>query len=90
MTKYAAIETTTSSHWVPGDERSRTNPGHGYPEGYETTTTTTLHEFDTLEQLTAWLERQQKSSYSRDKKYRLIQFEELQARTTISVEVVPQ
>ena len=23
---------TTSSYFVPGDERSRTNPGHGYPE----------------------------------------------------------
>ena len=23
---------TTSSYYVPGDERSRTNPGHGYPE----------------------------------------------------------
>lgn len=27
----------TSSTYVPGDERSRTNPGHGYPGGYETT-----------------------------------------------------
>jgi hypothetical protein len=26
-----AIITTTSTY-VPGDERSRTNPGHGYPE----------------------------------------------------------
>lgn len=24
-----------SSVYVPGDERSRTNPGHGYPERYE-------------------------------------------------------
>jgi hypothetical protein len=24
---------------IPGDERSRTNPGHGYPEHTETTTT---------------------------------------------------
>lgn len=23
---------TTSSYTVPGDERSRTHPGHGYPE----------------------------------------------------------
>lgn len=87
--RYAAIETTTSSHWVEGDERSRTNPGHGYPAGYETTTTTTLHEFDTVEQLTAWLTRQQQSSYSRDKKYRLIQFQELKAETTIAVSVAP-
>jgi hypothetical protein len=24
-----------SSIWIPGDERSRTNPGHGYPERSE-------------------------------------------------------
>jgi hypothetical protein len=87
--RYAAIETTTTQTWVPGDERSRTNPGHGYPEGYETHTTITMHEFDTIEQLTAWLTRQQQSTYSRDRKYRLIQFDELQAQTTISVAVVP-
>lgn len=27
----------TSSIWIPGDERSKTNPGHGYPEHSETT-----------------------------------------------------
>lgn len=27
---WAVIE--GSSYWTPGDERSRTNPGHGYPE----------------------------------------------------------
>lgn len=85
--RYAAIETATSSHWVEGDERSRTNPGHGYPGGYETTTTTTINEFDTIEQLTAWLTRQAK--FYKDRKYRLIQFEELKAETTISVAVVP-
>lgn len=24
------------SIFIPGDERSRTNPGHGYPDSYET------------------------------------------------------
>lgn len=32
----------TTSVYVPGDERSRTNPGHGYPEHTDT--------FDTFEQ----------------------------------------
>lgn len=31
-TEYIVIE--KSSYYVPGDERSRTNPGHGYPEHY--------------------------------------------------------
>lgn len=26
---------TTKQLYIPGDERSRTNPGHGYPEHYE-------------------------------------------------------
>lgn len=29
------IVITKSSMYIPGDERSRTNPGHGYPERYE-------------------------------------------------------
>jgi hypothetical protein len=33
--KYFAILQTTSVY-IPGDERSRTNPGHGYPGGTET------------------------------------------------------
>lgn len=28
---------TTNQIYIPGDERSRTNPGHGYPEHYEQT-----------------------------------------------------
>lgn len=30
---YAIIEFTTM--WIPGDHRSQTNPGHGYPERNE-------------------------------------------------------
>lgn len=33
---YAVLVYKSSSVFVPGDERSRTNPGHGYPEHYET------------------------------------------------------
>lgn len=32
--KHWAVITTTSIY-VPGDDRSRTHPGHGYPEHYE-------------------------------------------------------
>ena len=32
---------TFGSIYIPGDERSRTNPGHGYPGGSEPTTTYT-------------------------------------------------
>jgi hypothetical protein len=33
---YAIIIYKNQSVYIPGDERSRTNPGHGYPERYET------------------------------------------------------
>ena len=32
---YAILVFRTSSVFIPGDERSRTNPGHGYPDRYE-------------------------------------------------------
>jgi hypothetical protein len=35
-TKYLLIVFKTTSVYVPGDERSRTNPGHGHPGGNET------------------------------------------------------
>lgn len=33
---YAIIIFDSTSVYIPGDERSRTNPGHGYPGGTET------------------------------------------------------
>lgn len=33
---YAIIVYKSYSEYIPGDERSRTHPGHGYPERYET------------------------------------------------------
>ena len=39
---------TISSFFIPGDERSRTNPGHGYPERTEYATTMRVTE-DKLE-----------------------------------------
>lgn len=33
---FAVLVYKSDSVFVPGDERSRTNPGHGYPERYET------------------------------------------------------
>ena len=47
MSKYLLI--TTRSIFIPGDERSRTNPGHGYPETTEYVSEN--HFFDTEEAL---------------------------------------
>ncbi len=80
--KYAIVETTTSQVWVEGDERSRTNPGHGYPEGYETTYTTTFTEFPNLEALKQRLKWKMPSG-----KYRIIAFRDLKVDTEIVVTV---
>lgn len=37
MTNVEYIVIEKHSVWVPGDERSRTHPGHGYPAHYEDT-----------------------------------------------------
>lgn len=43
----------THSYYVPGDERSRTNPGHGYPGGNETVNTYT--KFKNKEEMLSWV-----------------------------------
>ena len=56
--------TISGQRWVPGDERSRTNPGHGYPEGYESYTD--IIRFHAEEHLQEWLENHQN-----DKNYQI-------------------
>ena len=48
---------TTKSTYIPGDERSRTNPGHGYPGGYEKSWY--LQVFDTEEEWATEVKRLQ-------------------------------
>lgn len=81
--KYAAI--VTDSIWVPGDERSRTHPGHGYPE--HTVDNIVMHEFSTKSELEAWVLRET-SSYS-PRKFRLIEYTELAFDRSVSVKVKP-
>lgn len=52
MPKYLLIESKTI--YIPGDERSRTNPGHGYPESVESCPV--LKWFDTDEELIKHME----------------------------------
>lgn len=44
---------TTSSFFVPGDERSKSSPGHGYPDHYESAATYSWYttELDMIEAL---------------------------------------
>lgn len=40
-----------SSHYTPGDERSKTNPGHGYPESNDP-----YLQYEAYKDFTAWEE----------------------------------
>jgi hypothetical protein len=52
---FAVITTETATHYTPGDERSRTHPGHGYPESYETITITDVIKFKSQSELESWI-----------------------------------
>ena len=76
----ALIEQRRSIHH-DGDERSRTNPGHGYPAYTETIESLSYEFFDTKEELVAWLEARQFATYA----YRIFQMIPLEVKTTTSV-----
>ena len=50
---WAIIQTTQT--WVPGDERSRTNPGHGYPE--HTVESIDYHSFPSEAEMIDYIDR---------------------------------
>lgn len=75
--KFAAI--TTTSVTIPGDERSRTNPGHGYPE--HTETYTKFREFESADELKRFLKMHGDVS-----KVRVIEFQDLEVKTEVVVD----
>lgn len=79
---YAAF--IQDSYHVEGDERSRTNPGHGYPA--HTVNYVKVEEFQSEEEMRRWVERQEKSVYTK-LKYRIIKCVPMEVRTTVNVEV---
>jgi len=50
---------------IPGDERSRTNPGHGYPESTQTTLTYMYWAIEDREYWEADIAQREKDKYSR-------------------------
>lgn len=60
---WAILELRTFS--IPGDERSRTNPGHGYPESTETVVNYEV--FRTKDDFTTEFNQRIQSPYNRDK-----------------------
>jgi len=65
---YAII--TTDTYTVPGDERSRTHPGHGYPE--HTVETISYQTFMDEETLLSYLQRMSESDRSRARVIRAV------------------
>ncbi len=91
---YAIIIYNTESVTIEGDERSRTNPGHGYPE--ETRTFNTFEHWVTRDQY-VWEDFIQalvvtNNSKSESNKKRFVAFEvagkaELTTRTQVTIKV---
>ena len=86
-TEHWAIIVQESVH-IPGDERSRTNPGHGYPA--ETRSFVGYHMYlteDKLLQAVKEMEEQDKRYYNKNV-YKVIKVTPMKVSTTISIKVV--
>lgn len=84
MTKefYAAF--IEDSYHIPGDERSRTNPGHGYPA--HTVKYVKVEEFQSEGDMRQWVEKQEKSVYTKSK-YKIVKCIPMEVITTVTVDV---
>lgn len=76
---YAIVTNVTTYH--EGDERSRTNPGHGYPA--HTTTESVYIPFETSDELLDEIRTNKR--WSREP-YQLIRASPVRVRTTLSLE----
>ena len=86
-------EIPTTPHWallefgtihIPGDERSRTHPGHGY--GETTESTIKYMAFDSQEEITAYLQKENNSLFgSRLEKYQAVFVQPKFVTTTVTV-----
>jgi len=76
-----AILKFSTTH-VPGDERSRTNPGHGYPA--HTVDNVSYEAFYTEEKFLAALHRLENDTFTHGR-YSAFKVEPLTIKTTISV-----
>lgn len=84
-THYALLE--FSSIFIPGDERSRTNPGHGYPE--HTQDTTSVLVFESKE---AWLkEIENRENFTRSfyptSRWVAVIMQRPEIKTSVSIEI---
>ena len=82
---YAILIFTTKSVWVPGDERSKTHPGHGYPEHTDYYETFEYWVADTLDKLKAGIALLEKEKDP--PKYKAIRIVPLEISTKIKIDI---
>lgn len=78
---FAALEFSTIT--IPGDERSRKNPGHGYPE--EQRVVARYIQFDNEEAMKKWV-MDKKSGHDKEN-YCILEAQKLEVRLSMVVEV---
>ncbi len=79
---YAAL--IEDSYHVEGDERSKTNPGHGYPA--HDVKYTRVEEFSDEEAMQLWVQQQESKAFSR-LKYRIVKCTPMTVSVTTEVKV---
>lgn len=82
MDRYAIIQTERFD--VPGDERSRTNPGHGYPA--HTVTSETIRTFPTRAVWEKWIHRAKNPTFGAPKEFKAIIYREVEVTTIVNIE----
>lgn len=89
---FAILIFTTSSVHVPGDERSRTNPGHGYPAHDVTSSSYEYWIIGTKKNLVdaiRHLEKQKQDPWNKISPYRVIEASSVKVSTGIEVKISP-
>lgn len=81
-THYVALR-GVSVH-IPGDERSRTNPGHGYPESTEHHLSYIA--FNSRADMEAWVSDEETRKWGKED-YRILEVKPLAVRVTATVQV---
>lgn len=83
MERYAVIENQTQ--FIPGDERSRSCPGHGYPD--EWVKYQSFKEFKTKEEWEKWIHEALNPQWGLPKQFTPIVFRETKVNKSISISI---
>lgn len=81
-TQYAAL--VSDSVYIPGDERSKTNPGHGYPA--ENKSIIQFICFADQNEMKEWVKKRESAKSYGQKPYKIIEFTPLEVAVSVSVE----